>query len=51
MKIKAVKYNSKGLTRAENTVPRFVMPNKDLTKSNSKITIDNHYISVVKVDK
>ncbi len=48
MKIKAIKYNKNGLTRAENTAPKFVMPKNDLNKNNIKITVKNHYMTVVK---
>ena len=48
MKIKAIKYNKNGLTRAENTAPKFVMPKNDLNKSNTKITEKKHYITVEK---
>jgi hypothetical protein len=48
VKIKAIKYNKSGLTRAENTTPKFVMPKNDLNKSNTKIVERNHYISVLK---
>ncbi len=51
MKIKAVKYNQNGLTRAENTVPKFIMPKNDLTKFNTKIVTDNHYITIIKKEK
>lgn len=51
MKIKAIKYNQNGLTRAENTVRKFVMPKNDLTKSNIKIETKNHYITVTKIEK
>ena len=48
MKIKTIKYNQNGLSRAENTAPKFVMPKNDLTKSNTKIVTNNHYITVTK---
>ena len=48
MKLKAIKYNKNGLTRAENTTPKFVMPKNDLNKNNIKITVESHYITVVK---
>ncbi len=48
MKIKAIKYNKNGLTRAENTAPKFVMPKNDLNKNNVKITEKKHYITVIK---
>lgn len=48
MKIKAIKYNKNGLTRAENTTPKFVMPKTDLDKNNVKITVKKHYITVLK---
>ena len=48
MKIKAIKYNKNGLTRAENTTPKFVMPKNDLNKNNVKITVKSHYITVIK---
>jgi len=48
LKIKAVKYNQNGLTRAENTAPKFVMPKNDLNKKNTKIEVQNHYIKVTK---
>jgi hypothetical protein len=51
VKIKAIKYNQNGLSRAENTVPKFVMPKNDLTKSNTKIVTNNHYITVTKKEK
>lgn len=51
MKIKAIKYNQNGLSRAENTVPKFVMPKNDLTKLNTKILTNNHYIIVTKKKK
>jgi hypothetical protein len=49
VKIKTIKYNKNGLTRAENTVPRFALPKNDLNKSNIKITVNNHYIRVSKI--
>jgi hypothetical protein len=49
--IKAIKYNKVGLTRAENTTPKFVMPKKDLNENNIKITLKSNYISVIKKDK
>ncbi|QIY89404.1 hypothetical protein [Chryseobacterium gallinarum] len=48
MKIKAIKYNKNGLTRAENTVPKFVMPKKDLNKNNVEIKLDNNYIKITR---
>jgi hypothetical protein len=51
VKIKAIKYNQNGLTRAENTVPKFIMPKNDLTKSNIKIVTNNHYMIVTKKEK
>ena len=48
MKIKAIKYNKNGLTRAENTAPKFVVPKNDLNKNNIKITVKNQYMTVVK---
>lgn len=51
MKVKAIKYNHKGLTRAENSVQKFVMPKSDLTKSNIKIETKNNYIIVTKKEK
>lgn len=50
MKIKAIKYNKNGLTRAENTAPKFIMPKNDLNKNNIEITIKNHYVTVAKKD-
>jgi len=51
VKIKAIKYNPNGLTRAENTAPKFVMPKNDINKSNTKITVKNHYFTVTKKEK
>ena len=48
MKIKAIKYNKNGLTRAENSAPKLVMPKKDLIHKNIKISENGHYISVSK---
>ncbi len=48
MKIKTVKYNQNGLTRAENTTPKFVKPKNDLNKSNIIIERENHYIKIYK---
>lgn len=48
MKIKAIKYNPNGLTRAENTGPKFVAPKNDLNKFNTEIITNNHYITVIK---
>ncbi|MBE5321860.1 hypothetical protein IM793_22080 [Pedobacter sp. MR2016-19] len=48
MKIKAVKYNENGLSRAENTAPKFVLPKKDLNKDNINIVSQNHYIAVIR---
>jgi hypothetical protein len=50
VKIKAIKYNKNGLTRAENTAPKFVMPKNDLNEKNTKIIFKDHYINVVKKD-
>jgi len=51
VKINTIKYNPNGLTRAENTTPKFVMPKNDLNKSNTKIVNNNHYITVTKKNK
>lgn len=51
MKIKAIKFNQNGLTRAENTVPKFVMPKNDLNKSNMKIVTNSNYITIIKKEK
>lgn len=48
MKIKAIKYNKNGLTRAGNTTPKTVLPKADLTPQNIKITIEKHYFKVTK---
>jgi hypothetical protein len=48
LKIKVVKYSQNGLTRAENTAIKFVMPKNDLHKKNTKIEVQNHYIKVTK---
>ncbi len=50
MKIKIIRYNQNGLTRAENTTPKFFLPKKDLNKGNTKITTIGHYIKVMKKD-
>ncbi len=47
MKIKSIKYNKKGLTRAENTAPKFVAPKKDLLDKKISITSDRHYIKII----
>ena len=51
MKIKAIKYNKNGLTRAENTAPKFILPKKDLDSTNVIITTNNHYIKIIKKEK
>ena len=51
MKIKAIKYNQNGLSRAENTSPKFLIPKNDLNKSNTKIVTNNHYVIVLKKEK
>lgn len=51
MRIKTVKYSKNGLTRAENTVPKFIMPKNDLTSDNIQITTTNHYIKITKKKK
>ncbi|CAM3016146.1 hypothetical protein ELAN111203_05055 [Elizabethkingia anophelis] len=48
MKIKVIKYNKNGLTRAENTAPKFVMPKNDLNKNNIDIKLDNKHIKITK---
>jgi hypothetical protein len=48
VKIKAVKNNINGLTRAENTAPKFVMPKNDLNNNNIEITLKNRYFTIVK---
>jgi hypothetical protein len=48
IKIKAVKYNKKGFLRARNTAPEFVLPKKDLNKSNINISVKEHYFKVEK---
>lgn len=48
MKFKSVKYNKKGLKRSDNTAPMHILPKKDLTSKNMKITFDKHYIKVIK---
>ena len=47
MKIKSIKYNKNGLTRAENANAKFVMPKKDLDKDNIIITTNKHYLQVL----
>lgn len=51
MKFKTIKYNKNGITRVENTSPKFVAPKNDLNKDNIKIATKNHYISITKIKK
>jgi hypothetical protein len=48
VKIKTIKYNENGLSRAENTAPKFVLPKKDLNKDNIQIVTKDHYLAVSK---
>tara|TARA_B110001450_G_C17567667_1_gene459463 strand:+ start:834 stop:989 length:156 start_codon:yes stop_codon:yes gene_type:complete len=47
LKVKSIKYNKKGLTRAENTAPKFVAPKKDLLNKKISIISDKHYIKII----
>lgn len=51
MKFKSIKYNKKGITRVENTTPKFVLPKKDLNEKNRKIIIEGNYIKIEKIEE
>lgn len=48
-KFKSVTFNKKGLTRADNVLPKFSIPKKDLNKKNRRVTYDGHYTIIEKI--
>lgn len=46
MKINKIKYNKKGLLRAENTNPKFKKPEKNLSNKKINLSLNNNYFKI-----